>query len=61
MLLEDNEQFQGFKAGIIFELEGKMVDLEGAIKLSNDKLIGGWAEVYREDNPVFIKYKSFLN
>ncbi|AEP84940.1 MULTISPECIES: phage recombination protein Bet [Bacillus subtilis group] len=46
---ENNEQFQGFKAGIIVEREGKMVDLEGAIKLSNDKLIGGWAEVYRAD------------
>lgn len=46
---ENNERFEGFKAGIIVEREGEMVDLEGAIKLSTDKLIGGWAEVYRAD------------
>ncbi|ODA10660.1 phage recombination protein Bet, partial [Paenibacillus polymyxa] len=38
---ENNEQFQGFKAGIIVEREGDMVELEGAIKLPKDNLIGG--------------------
>ncbi|AWM42721.1 phage recombination protein Bet [Bacillus velezensis] len=46
---ENNEQFQGFKAGIIVEREGDMVELEGAIKLPKDNLIGGWADVYRAD------------
>ncbi|QHZ46343.1 phage recombination protein Bet [Bacillus sp. NSP9.1] len=46
---ENNEQFQGFEAGIIVERNGEMVDIEGAIKLSKDKLIGGWAKVYRAD------------
>ncbi|MCG0590598.1 phage recombination protein Bet [Bacillus velezensis] len=54
---ENNEQFQGFKAGIIVEREGDMVELEGAIKLPKDNLIGGWADVYRADRqqPVCVR------
>ncbi|MEC1562524.1 phage recombination protein Bet [Bacillus haynesii] len=54
---ENNEQFQGFEAGIIVERNGEMVDIEGAIKLPNDKLIGGWAKVYRADRqgPISIR------
>lgn len=46
---EMNKEFKGVEAGIIVEREGKLVDLEGAIKLSTDKLIGAYAHVYRSD------------
>ncbi|MBO1515688.1 phage recombination protein Bet [Metabacillus bambusae] len=46
---EANENFEGLEAGIIVEREGKMIDIEGAIKLKSDTLIGGWAKVFRTD------------
>lgn len=54
---EAHEQYNGMMAGIIVEREGELVDLEGAIKLKDDKLVGGWAEVYRKDRstPVTVK------
>lgn len=60
---EAHPQYNGFTAGVIVEREGEIVELEGAIKLDNDKLIGGWAEIYRADRkvPVMVKlsYKEF--
>ncbi|MGN8233205.1 phage recombination protein Bet [Priestia flexa] len=60
---EANENFDGLEAGIIVERDGQMIDVEGAIKLSNDKLIGGWAKVYRTDRKapisVRISYDEF--
>ncbi|WP_277714214.1 phage recombination protein Bet [Bacillus atrophaeus] len=58
---ENNEQFQGFKAGIIVEREGDMVELEGAIKLPKDNLIGGWADVYRADRQQPISVRISLD
>lgn len=54
---ESHPQYDGFKAGVIVERDGEIVELEGAIKLSKDKLIGAWAEIYRKDrkNPVIVK------
>lgn len=54
---ESHEQYNGLEAGIIVEREGNMVELEGAVSLKNDILIGGWAKVYRKDRekPVTIK------
>ncbi|MGX7200042.1 phage recombination protein Bet [Enterococcus nangangensis] len=52
---EQNPNFEGFKAGIIVERDGEMVRLPGAMKLSKDKLIGGWAEVYRSDRKMPIE------
>ena len=40
--------YKGFKAGIVVERNGDIKEIEGAIKLKNDELLGGWAEVYRE-------------
>ncbi|WP_342501559.1 phage recombination protein Bet [Bacillus sp. FSL W7-1085] len=60
---ENNEQFAGVRAGIIVERDGEMVDIEGAIKLPNDKLLGGWAIVYRKDRetttPIRISFDEF--
>lgn len=49
---EANENYAGLEAGIIVEREGKIVNIEGAVKLPSDKLIGGWAKVFREDRKV---------
>ncbi|GEM04127.1 hypothetical protein HMI01_11150 [Halolactibacillus miurensis] len=46
---EKHPNYEGFEAGIIVERDGQLVDIEGAIKLTNDKLVGGWARVYRSD------------
>lgn len=46
---EAHPAYEGFEAGIIVEREGKLEDVEGAVKLPNDKLIGGWAKIYRSD------------
>lgn len=54
---ENNEAFKAMEAGIIVEREGEMVELEGAIKLKSDNLLGGWAKIYRKDRemPVTVK------
>ncbi|EDP7604079.1 phage recombination protein Bet [Listeria seeligeri] len=54
---ESHPMYAGLSAGIIVEREGEMVEVEGAIKLGKDKLIGGWAKIYRKDRerPVVTK------
>ena len=54
---EGHPEYKGLKAGIIVERNGELVDVLGAVKLSEDKLIGGWAEVYRKDRdfPVTVR------
>ncbi|KNH23896.1 phage recombination protein Bet [Priestia megaterium] len=60
---ETNENFEGLEAGIIVERDGQMIDIEGAIKLPKDTLIGGWAKVFRSDRKspisVRISYEEF--
>jgi len=46
---ENHPEYEGFAAGIIVERDNELVEVEGAVKLSNDKLIGGWAKIYRSD------------
>lgn len=46
---ENHPKYEGFEAGIIVERKGELVEVEGAVKLSEDKLIGGWAKIYRTD------------
>lgn len=54
---ESNEHYQGFKAGIVVQRGEKLEKIEGALKLNKDVLIGGWAEVYRDDrnHPITIE------
>lgn len=49
---EANEHYAGLEAGIIVERESQIVNIEGAVKLDKDKLIGGWAKVHRDDRKV---------
>lgn len=46
---ESHPKYNGMKAGIIVARKDEMVDVLGAVKLPDDVLIGGWAEVGRED------------
>lgn len=46
---ENNPHYRGFKAGVIVQRGDEIVSLTGAVKLPNDVLIGGWAEVKRDD------------
>ncbi|UAK17587.1 phage recombination protein Bet [Sporolactobacillus terrae] len=52
---EANEHYAGLEAGIMVDRGGEIVNLEGAVKLSTDKLIGGWAKVFRNDRKVPVK------
>lgn len=54
---EANENFGGMEAGIIVERDGQIVDIEGAIKLPSDNLIGGWAKIFRNDRQVPVKVR----
>jgi phage recombination protein Bet len=58
---EKNEQYDGFKAGIIIERNGEYLEVEGSFMLPDDKLIGGWAEVHRKDRKFPIIAKVGLN
>jgi len=41
--------YEGIQAGIIVIRNDEVLELEGCFKLDNDKLVGGWAKVYRSD------------
>ena len=45
-----NPNFHGMKAGIIIKnLDGKVEEREGEMKLKAEVLLGGWCEVFRKD------------
>lgn len=50
---EANEHYKGYKAGVIVKhKDGDVERIEGAFKLPDDLLLGGWAEVFRDDKDV---------
>jgi len=46
---ENCAEYDGFKAGLIIERKGEILDVEGSFTLQGDKLLGGWAEIHRKD------------
>lgn len=42
-------QYDGFKAGIVVLSQAQIVHREGSLLISGERLIGGWAEVFRKD------------
>lgn len=58
---EAHAQYAGLEAGIIVERKDDLVEIEGAVKLKNDVLIGGWAKVYRKDREKPISVRIALN
>lgn len=43
------ENYEGIQAGVIVLRDNQAVELEGCFYLPSDKLVGGWAKVYRSD------------
>lgn len=41
--------FEGFEAGIIVERGNQIAEVQGCFLAPGDKLVGGWAKVYRSD------------
>lgn len=58
---EAHPKYQGMEAGIIVDRNGELVEIEGAVKLQDDKLIGGWCKVYRDDRKMPITTKISLS
>ena len=46
---EAHEKYEGMQGGIIILRKGEVIEEEGCFKLPEDKLLGGWAKVYRSD------------
>lgn len=53
------EQYEGIQAGVIVVRDNEAVELEGCFYLPTDKLVGGWARVYRKDRkfPIIAKVR----
>ena len=47
--------YDGIQAGIIIERDGEIIESEGCFYKTTDKLLGGWAKVYRRDR----KYPAY--
>ncbi len=43
------EEYQGMRGGVIIQRGDEVLELEGSFYLRSDILVGGWAEVWRED------------
>lgn len=52
-------EYRGIQAGVIILRNGEIVEVEGNFYLPEDKLVGGWAKVYRSDRdyPVVAKVR----
>ena len=46
---EANPHYRGFRAGVIVNRGGEILETEGEFYLPTDTLLGGWAEVKRDD------------
>ena len=56
---EECPTYEGIQAGVIVMRDNQPVELEGSFYLPTDKLIGGWAKVYRSDRkyPIVAKVR----
>ena len=48
-IAEDNPNFDGMEDGVIVQSGDKIIERQGTLLLPNEKLLGGWAKVYRKD------------
>lgn len=46
---ESCDTYDGMQAGVIVLRDNQVIELEGNFYLNTDKLLGGWAKVYRSD------------
>ncbi len=51
---EASKDYNGMKSGVIVERDGNIVDVEGDFFLKGDKVLGGWAMVFRkgQEHPI---------
>ena len=49
---ESNQKYRGFEAGIIVDKVGTIEHKQGSFILPDEKLLGGWARVHRDDRAV---------
>lgn len=54
---EESKELDGIQAGIIVQRGDKQLEVEGTFMAPGDKLLGGWAKVYRTDKK-FPYYQS---
>lgn len=54
---ESNPHYRGSKAGVIVFRNNEIVYMNGAFTLPNDQIVGGWAEVKRDDrdDPIHVE------
>lgn len=57
---ENNKHYKGLKAGIIVQHGDDLKYRTGAVKLPNELLIGGWAEVLRDDRETPYRVETSL-
>lgn len=57
---EESPNYEGIQAGVIVLRDNQAVELEGCFYLPTDKLVGGWAKVYRSDRKFPIVAKIML-
>lgn len=52
---ESCEKYKGMESGIIYEISGEIKEREGDFHIGDEKVVGGWAKVYRadRDKPVY--------
>jgi phage recombination protein Bet len=49
---EAHPDHEGMQAGVIVERDGEVIERMGSLVLSGDKLVGGWAKVYKRGRQV---------
>lgn len=55
------QSYEGMQAGIIVQRGNDIIELEGCFYAPGDKLVGGWAKVYRKDRKFPIVAKANLS
>ena len=50
---ENSPHYRGMESGVVVtDKDGNTIEREGDLKLAGDRLIGGWAKIYRDDRVV---------
>ena len=50
---ENSPHYRGMESGVVVtDKDGNTIERDGDLKLAGDRLIGGWAKVYRDDRVV---------
>ncbi len=58
---EECKTYEGIQAGVIVMRGEESIELEGCFYMSQDRLVGGWAKVYRSDRKFPIVAKVLLS